>query len=463
MGDDSVTAVDFKSSMNKLFAELSSVRSEITTIKGDQSRLTVAVNRLQSDKHKAGSSGTAGDDEPSGDGKDKSVLPPPPSNLPPPTHKLRFVRYDGAEDPIGWIHKCEQFFRSHRTPEDEKVPTATYYLDAAAQQWYFRLERNRGMPTWPDFVTAVNRLFGPPTRSNPLGELAHLRRTGSVADYIDQLLLLLARCENVTERQQVDLFTAGLRNPLRMDVEMQKPEFLEDAMGYARSFERRLQLDDDEDPKSPARAPPRAAPPPRSAPTAATTPCNNSSGPRPPLATPSAPGRPVPRPGARFTRLTPQEMAQCRIDGLCFNCPEKFTPGHIDTCTMKGIYLMELDDSAPVDDIASDDELHISLNALTGIKTSDTMHLSTNLAGSTMRALIDSGSTHRSWPPRQRRGSASSSRRARASPWASPTANASRVTAFVRRSPSPSAANASSSTCTCCRWTSTTWCWVASG
>ncbi|CAN6252427.1 unnamed protein product [Urochloa humidicola] len=63
MGDDTIIAADFKSSMDKLFAELSSVRSEVTTIKGDQSRLSVAVNRLQSDKHKAESSGGASDKE----------------------------------------------------------------------------------------------------------------------------------------------------------------------------------------------------------------------------------------------------------------------------------------------------------------------------------------------------------------------------------------------------------------
>ncbi|CAN6360743.1 unnamed protein product [Urochloa humidicola] len=102
MGDDTVTAADFKSSMDNLFAELTLVRSEITTIKGDQSRLTVAINRLQFDKHRAGSSGAAGDEDNTGDGKDKSALsPPPPLSSAPPTHKLRFVKYDGIEDPIG--------------------------------------------------------------------------------------------------------------------------------------------------------------------------------------------------------------------------------------------------------------------------------------------------------------------------------------------------------------------------
>jgi len=160
---DSISAADFKSGMDKILAELTSVRDEITTLKSDQSRLTVAVNRLQSDKHHSGSSG--GDD-------DKQSAPPPQ-----PTHKLRFAKYDGTDDLIRWIHKCEQFFRAHRTPEDEKVLTASYYMEGTAQQWYYRLERNRGVPTWPQFVDFVNRRFGPPVRSNPLGELVHLRRT----------------------------------------------------------------------------------------------------------------------------------------------------------------------------------------------------------------------------------------------------------------------------------------------
>ena len=167
-------------------------------------------------------------------------------------------------------------------------------------------------------------------RSNPLGELAHLRRTGSISEYQDQFLLLLARCDNVSERQQIDLFTAGLCNPLRIDVELQRPETLEDAMNFARSFERRMQIEDDDGPPV-TRASPRSTPPPRSPSTPPSAPRSSGGAPpKPPPTTPPAPARPPPRPGARFTRLTPQEMARRRIDGLCFNCPEKFTPGHID-------------------------------------------------------------------------------------------------------------------------------------
>jgi len=73
-------------------------------------------------------------------------------------------------------------------------------MEGPAQQWYYRQERNQGVPTWQQFVDGVNRRFGPPVRSNPLRELTHLRRTGTVAAYQDAFLQLLARCDDITER-----------------------------------------------------------------------------------------------------------------------------------------------------------------------------------------------------------------------------------------------------------------------
>jgi hypothetical protein len=36
--------------------------------------------------------------------------------------------------------------------------------------------------SWPKFVEGINKRFGPPLRSNLLGELTHLRCTGPVDD-----------------------------------------------------------------------------------------------------------------------------------------------------------------------------------------------------------------------------------------------------------------------------------------
>lgn len=62
---------------------------------------------------------------------------------------------------------------------------------------------------------------------------------------------------------------------------------------------------------------------------------------------------------------------------------------------MRGIFVMELEDEA-TDSEAADlgDDVTVSLHALTGIHTSDTIQLATRVASDTLHALVDSGSTH---------------------------------------------------------------------
>lgn len=62
--------------------------------------------------------------------------------------------------------------------------TASFYLEAAASQWYYPLEKNRGSaPTWPKFIQSITKCFGPLVRSNSLGALTQLRCTGTVDEF----------------------------------------------------------------------------------------------------------------------------------------------------------------------------------------------------------------------------------------------------------------------------------------
>lgn len=64
--------------------------------------------------------------------------------------------------------------------EEEKVWLAAYHLTNNTQLWYYQLEQDEGILSWPCFVDFVNMCFGPPLRSNPLGELPHLPQTRTV-------------------------------------------------------------------------------------------------------------------------------------------------------------------------------------------------------------------------------------------------------------------------------------------
>lgn len=77
-----------------------------------------------------------------------------------------------------------------------------------------------------------------------------------------------------------------------------------------------------------------------------------------------------------------------------FYCPGKFSWEHMKHCSMRSIYLIEVDSELDNDPDATDDNVKISLSALTGITTPMTMHLGLTLQEHVIRALVDSGSTH---------------------------------------------------------------------
>jgi len=62
-------------------------------------------------------------------------------------NKIYFPYYDGAEEPLNWLHRCEQFFRSQRTLASDRVWLASYHMTGVAQTWYYALEQDEGMPS----------------------------------------------------------------------------------------------------------------------------------------------------------------------------------------------------------------------------------------------------------------------------------------------------------------------------
>jgi len=147
--------------------------------------------------------------------------------------------------------------------------------------------------------------------------------------YQRRFLALLCRCDDLTPQHQIDLFTAGLGQPLSSDVEMQRPTSLESAMSLARAYERRTSSSF-QAPKSAFRSKQLAAP----SASAASTPTSE-----PPKTETAKP---------RFRRLSLEEIAEKRANGQCYFCPENFSKDH--KCATKGVFLLAMDnddDSEP--------------------------------------------------------------------------------------------------------------------
>jgi hypothetical protein len=157
----------------------------------------------------------------------------------PTTHKLEFPKFDDTGDPLPWLNRCERYFWLCRMPEDKNVSYAVFNLLNDAQLWFYFLELNGDLPTWNRFVRLVNTRFGPSLTDIPIRELAHLRRDGTVEEYCTKFVSLACREPTLSEGFQVQLFVAGLGEPLRTDITLHQPAIIDKAVKFARAHKQR--------------------------------------------------------------------------------------------------------------------------------------------------------------------------------------------------------------------------------
>lgn len=119
---------------------------------------------------------------------------------------------------------------------------------------------------------------------------------------------------------------------------------------------------------------------------------------------PNNPKPPVPH----FKRLTPTEMSLRREKGLCFNCDEKFSPGH--KCVSNSfVLIMEEDEPQETNTILNPcesklllepepnltlNQAQISFHALLGHLAPETLRLVGRISTHNAVILVDGGSTH---------------------------------------------------------------------
>jgi hypothetical protein len=77
------------------------------------------------------------------------------------------------------------------------------------------------------FYRACQRLLQTPSRSNPLGEMCHLRLDGSLINYIDKFYQRHTHCDELSEPQQVAIFIA---------IEPDAPAMMEDMAALAHAY-----------------------------------------------------------------------------------------------------------------------------------------------------------------------------------------------------------------------------------
>jgi hypothetical protein len=290
--------------------------------------------------------------------------------------RVDVTKFDGL-DPTGWVTQMEHYFSLYNITDDlAKLRYGVLHLDQERWQWWqWRKTSCQGYIAWTQFVAELYECFD--TDTNHLGRLTKLKQSSTVEDFIAAFERLAFRTEGMTDAFFRECFISGLKEEIRAHVLMARPTTWVEATKKDKEAQQIV--------SSQNRKP--------------------SFIPRPKPVNPTTPSAPL-----KIQKLTRAEMAERQLKGLCYNCDEKYFPGH--KCKEQNLFMaisediQEEDvDNPPMPESPEISEINppsdppevepiISLNALTGFSAPQTLKLIGYIKHQKVIILVDSGSTH---------------------------------------------------------------------
>ncbi|XP_026396090.1 uncharacterized protein LOC113290721 [Papaver somniferum] len=288
--------------------------------------------------------------------------------------KVDFPRFDGV-NLRAWICKCKKYFFLHQDYQEGK-----------------------GAIYWDDFIIDVCTRFQELGHDSVVGEFNKLDQTGRVLEYQEQFeevkALMLAKNKSLTEDYFIHSFVTGLKEYLRMVVQMFTPTTLQQVIFLARRQECIMDKYAHSQPKFTNRLSYESNTLPTSTKASTLTPLVTSPTVTSPTTSPKMPP---------LKKLTYAKMREKREKGLCYNCDEFYTKGH--KCIKQQLYMIVAGDeeglhSAEVGEgsiptiMKLEEKMEISFHALDGNISHTSIKIKGRVKGHELTILVESGSTH---------------------------------------------------------------------
>ncbi|XP_058769067.1 uncharacterized protein LOC131642924 [Vicia villosa] len=329
-------------------------------------------------------------------------IPPLPTARSP---KLELPMFDGS-NPLDWLFQADQFFSFYNLPPENRLSLISFYMKGDALSWFKWMHHNHLLSDWFSFIRALELRFGPSTFDNHQAELFKLKQEGTVMEYQTKFEKLGNQVVGLSQEALLNCFISGLNPEIQHELAIHKPTYISQAIGLAKLIESKFKEAKQKHnkpynyqfskPNTISSFQPTHKPPiPLTTPTNTTA--KNSTTP-PPNRLP-------------IRRLNNSQLQERRAQGLCFNCDEKFIPGH--KCASKFFLLLAEDDITEYEqlaEISSDTELpttdpshtyfQLSPQALTGQFSPQTLKFQGVINGLPVMVLVDTGSTHNILQPR---------------------------------------------------------------
>ncbi|CAM8978876.1 unnamed protein product [Rhodiola kirilowii] len=291
----------------------------------------------------------------------------------------------------GWIFQMERFFEYHYIPPDQQLSVALFYMAGEALEWYCWLHDTHQLRDWPTLAANARSRFGPSVYYSPEEAINKLVQTSSVASYIAEFESLSSQTPGMSASNLLTRFTSGLKDEIHCELVMLRPTTLQVTMGMARLAEQKRAVFQRTLSYRSFSHPSHRLPPSQNHPKLLTPPTSTT---------------------LPIKRLTPTKMAARKEKGLCFNCDERYAPGHKCRPRFQCLVLNEtpFEEECPVINHVEDEEVdlhaeehelvnpdttpNISCHALEGRVAPSTLRLRGQLKTLPIVILVDSGSTH---------------------------------------------------------------------
>jgi hypothetical protein len=112
----------------------------------------------------------------------------------------------------------------------------TSMIRPSSGTWFWNATPASLTGTSSNFKRLCQQRFGPLLSTNHLSDLARLPFQSTVEAYLEAFQARLAHAGHLEPLQQAQLFTGGLPEAIRVDVELHEPQNLQRAMQLARAY-----------------------------------------------------------------------------------------------------------------------------------------------------------------------------------------------------------------------------------
>ncbi|XP_026453896.1 uncharacterized protein LOC113355284 [Papaver somniferum] len=269
--------------------------------------------------------------------------------------KIYFPRFYGT-NPRGWIRKCERYFQLNSVGDVHKVDLASIHFDGKADSWFLDYQEGKILIDWLQFSSDICCRFEDVAYDNYVSSFNKLSQLTTVEEYYERYeslkYLMKDRNPSLSDAYFTMSFISGLKEEIRNQVQMFKPNSDTDAFYLARMQQASVDFQNKR--------------------------FRNFPKPFQPSPTTFSP---IPSPSkTSLPQLT-------NIPKSSFSNTKPF-----EASSPSSVEELEEDTTAPSSPIES--SMEISLHAVTGLVTQNTIRVTGILHSEDILVLIDTGSTH---------------------------------------------------------------------